>query len=594
MNTKALKGGEFIIKETSANDIFIPEEFSEEQKMMASTCSDFVEKEIRPNIDQLDKHDRELLRKMFTEAGKLGLLAVSVPEEYEGFGQKTVTAMKVVEEIAKGFSFAVAFSAHTGIGTMPILYYGNDFQKQKYLPKLASGEWVGAYCLTEPEAGSDANSGRSKAVLSDDGKYYILNGVKMWITNGGIANLHIVYAKIDDDKNLSAFIVEADSEGVEVGVDEEKMGIQGSSTTQVYYKDVKVPVENLLGKRDEGFKIALNILNLGRIKLGGATIGAAKAVIDDSVVYAKERKQFKTPIAQFGAIKHKLGEMAIQVFALESLVYRATQNIEDVKSFYINKEKTDRGKASLEALRQYAIEASIAKVYGSEVLDFVTDEGVQIFGGMGYSRETSVERAYRDSRINRIFEGTNEINRMVMVGELLKRAMKGELDLLTPAKNVADEIMQIPDFGDVTTDFFEIKKKVIVNFKKTFLLVSGAALQTYGQKLQDEQELLLSAADMMIYIYAAESMLLRVEKLSQIYDENKIELYKSMLDLYFYDAASKIKKIGDDAINAFAKGDEKRGMLMGCKRFTKVDGVNVIEIRRKIADKLIDDDKYKL
>lgn len=592
MDTKALKGGEFLIKETDAKNIFVPEEFSEDQKLMAATCSDFIEKQVKPNVEQLDKHDRKLLRRLLDEAGELGLLGVSVPEEYEGFGQNMVTSMKVVEEIAGGFSYAVAFSAHTGIGTLPILYYGNEEQKKKYLPKLASGEWVGAYCLTEPDAGSDANSGKSKAVLTDDGKHYILNGVKMWITNGGVADVHIVYAKIGDDKNLSAFIVDADSEGVEIGVDEEKMGIEGSSTTQVYYKDVKVPVENLLGERDGGFKIALNILNLGRLKLGGATIGAAKNVITESVRYANERKQFKTPIAQFGAIKSKLGEMVMRTYAAESLIYRATQNIDDIKEYYKGEEGMDEGKASLEALRQYAIEAAIGKVYGSEVLDYVVDEGVQIFGGMGYSRETAVERAYRDSRINRIFEGTNEINRMVMVGELLKRAMKGEMDLLSPAKAVAKEIMEIPDFGDVSTDFFEVKKKAIVNFKKAFLMVSGAALQAYGEKLQDEQELLFAAADMMIAIYAAESFMLRVEKLSEKYDEKKIALYKDMLDLYFYETAADIKKIGDDAIHAFAKGDEKRGMLMGCKRFTKIDGVNGIAIRRKIADKVIDDNKY--
>lgn len=592
MEEKALQGGEFIIKETEAKDIFIPEEFSDDQKMMAETCSDFLDKEIMPNIDQLDKHDRKLLQTMFDKTGELGLLGVSVPEEYEGFGQNMVTSMKVIEEMGRGFSFAVAFSAHTGIATLPILYYGTEEQKKKYLPKLASGEYIGAYCLTESDAGSDPNAGKTKAILSDDGKYYTLNGVKMWITNGGVADVHIVYAKIGDDKNLSAFIVDADLDGIEVGVDEDKMGIQGSSTTQIYYEDVKVPVENLLGEQNKGFKVALNILNLGRIKLGGATIGAAKGVITDTIVYANERKQFKTPIAQFGAIKHKFGQMVIDTFAAESLVYRASQNIDDYKDFYQKTEGMDEGKASLEALRQFAIEASIAKVHCSELLDFVVDEGVQIFGGMGYSRETNVERAYRDSRINRIFEGTNEINRLVMVGELVKRGMKGELDLLTPAKDVAKEIMEIPDMGDMSTDYFDVKKKIIKNLKKTLLMTSGAALQKYGKKLMHHQELMFAAADMMILIYASESMMLRVEKLADKYDQKKLSLYKDMLDLQFYETASKIKKIGDDAINSFATSDEKRGMLMGNKRFTKIDGVNVIEIRRKVADKLIDDNKY--
>ncbi|NPA69141.1 MAG: acyl-CoA dehydrogenase [Chlorobi bacterium] len=590
-NKKTIKGGEFLIKETSYEDVFIPEEFNEEQDMMAQTTSDFVEQQILPKIDDLDKHDRELLKKLVKDAGELGLLGVSVPEEYEGFGQNTITSMRVVEEIGKSFSYSVAFSAHTGIGTLPILYYGTEEQKKKYLPKLASGEWIGAYALTEPEAGSDANSGKSKAVLSDDGKHYILNGVKMWITNGGIADVHIVYAKIEDDKNLSAFIVEAAWDGITIGAEEEKMGIRGSSTVQIYYNNVKVPVENLLGERNEGFKIALNILNLGRLKLGVATIGAAKGIITYAVQYANERKQFKTPIAQFGAIKHKLAEMTIQTFAGESMGYRISQNIDDAIDGYIAG-GMDKGKAALEGLRQFAIEASIAKVLGSEILDYVVDEGVQIYGGMGYSAETPVERAYRDSRINRIFEGTNEINRMVMVGELLKRAFKGELDVLGPAKAVAEELMGIPDFGDTTQDYFELKKKAIKNFKKAILMVAGAAAQKYQDKLQNEQELLFAAADMLMLTYAAESFMLRVEKLEHMKGADKVELQKLMLDVYVYDAAAKIKKFGDDAINSFAEGNEKMGMLTGMKRFTKIDGINVIAARRKIADKVIEENKY--
>ncbi len=590
-NKKTIKGGEFLIKDTSYEDVFIPEEFNEEQNMMAQTTADFVEQQVLPKINDLDKHDRDLLTKLIKDAGGLGLLGVSVPEEYEGFGQNTVTSMRVIEEIGKSFSYSVAFSAHTGIGTLPILYYGTEEQKKKYLPKLASGEWIGAYALTEPEAGSDANSGKSKAVLSDDGKYYILNGVKMWITNGGIADVHIVYAKIEDDKNLSAFIVESAWEGITIGAEEEKMGIKGSSTVQIYYNNVKVPVENLLGDRNGGFKIALNILNLGRLKLGVATIGAAKGVISYAVQYANERKQFKTPIAQFGAIKHKLAEMAIQTYAGECMGYRISQNIDDAIDGYIA-DGMDKGKAALEGLRQFAIEASISKVLGSEILDYVVDEGVQIYGGMGYSAETPVERAYRDSRINRIFEGTNEINRMVMVGELLKRAFKGELDVLGPAKAVGEELMGIPDFGDTTQDYFELKKKAIKNFKKAILMVAGAAAQKYGDKLQNEQELLFAAADMLMLTYAAESFMLRVEKLEHLKGEDKVDLQKLMLDVYMYDVAAKIKKTGDDAVNSFAEGNEKMGMLTGMKRFTKVDGVNVIAARRKIADKIIEENKY--
>ncbi len=593
MSNKALKGGEFLIKETSAADIFIPEEFNEEQRMIAQTCKDFTDTQVLPNADQLDKHDRQLLSKLMKSAGELGLLGISVPEEYMGFNQDFVTSMLAVEEMGKGFSFAVAYSAHTGIGTLPILYFGNEKQKQEYLPKLATGEYIGSYCLTEPDAGSDPNNGKTKAILTDDGKHYIINGVKMWITNGGVADLMIVFAKIGDDKNLSAFIVDAHSEGITIGVDEEKMGIRGSSTVQVFYEDVKVPVENLLGERNEGFKIALYILNLGRIKLAGAAVGASKSTINLSVNYANERKQFKTLISSFGAIQHKLAEMAIRVFAAESLTYRASQNIDDAIASLVDG-GMDKGKAIIEGIRQYAIEASIAKVFGSEILDYVVDEGVQIHGGMGYSAETLVERAYRDSRINRIFEGTNEINRLVTVGELLKRAMKGEIDLLTPAMAVSKELMGIPDFGSTSNDYFEEKHKLIVNFKKSILMVSGAALQKFNKDIAEQQELMMNAADMLMYTYAAESMLLRVEKLSTMYDENKLAIYKDMLDVFIYDTAHKINKIGLDAVNSFAEGDEQAAMLMGMKRFTKTGSVNVVKARRNIAAKIIEDNQYKL
>ena len=577
---KSLKGGEFLIKETLAEDVFIPEEFNEEQRMIAQSCKDFTE-----------KHDRELLTKLLKDAGELGLLGISVPEEYDGFGQKFVTSMLTVEEMGKGFSFAVAYSAHTGIGTLPILYYGTEEQKQKYLPKLASGEFLGAYCLTEAEAGSDPNSGKTKATLSQDWTTYSLNGVKIWITNGGVADLLIVFAKIGDDKNLSAFIVETNAPGITIGADEEKMGIKGSSTVQIYFDNAIIPAENLLGERDGGFKIALNILNLGRIKLSGATVGACKATIDEALHYANERKQFGTLISSFGAIKWKLGEMAILTFASESLTYRASQNIDDAIQSFI-KQGLDKGKATLEGIRQYAIEASIAKVFGSEVLDYVVDEAVQIYGGMGYSSETLVERAYRDSRINRIFEGTNEINRMVIVGELLKRAMKGEIDLMTPAKAVGGELMGIPDFGSVSTDYFDAKKKMMVNFKKSILMVAGAAIQKYMDKFADEQEILMALADMIITTYAAESCLLRTEKLSTKLTEEKLALYKDMTDVFFYDAAGKINKSGVDAVNAFAAGDEQQAMLMGMKRFTKSANVNSIAARRRIADRMIEDNRY--
>ena len=580
-DTKTIKGGEFLIRETAAKDIFIPEEFNEEQRMMAQSCKEFTENVVNPQMDQLEKHDRELLSKLLKEAGELGLLGISIPEEYEGFGQNFVTSMLTTEEMGKSYSFAVAYSAHVGIGTLPILYYGNEEQKKKYIPKLASGEYIGAYCLTEAEAGSDPNSGKAEAVLSEDGKYYNLNGVKIWITNGGVADIFIVFAKVKGDKNLSTFIVEKTWDGVKLGADEEKMGIKGSTTIQLYMDDVKVPVENLLGKQNDGFKIALNILNLGRIKLSGATTGAAKATIDVALNYANERKQFGTLISSFGAIQHKFSEMAIRTFASESLTYRASQNIDDAIASYVA-DGMDKGKANLKGIYQYAIEASIAKVFGSEVLDFVVDEGVQIYGGMGYSAETPVERAYRDSRINRIFEGTNEINRMVVVGELLKRGFKGEIDLMTPAKAVAKELMGIPDFGAPSLDYFEAKKKIVSNFKKAILMTAGAALQKFMDKFADEQEIIMNLSDMLIYTYAAESMMLRVEKLSGMYDEEKLSLYKDILDIFFYDTAPKIHKFGLDAINSFAEGDELMGMTMGMKRFTKVAAVNVVAAAEKL------------
>lgn len=588
---KTIKGGEFLIKETLAEDIFIPEDFNEEQEMIAKSCRDFLNTRVMPQIDALDKHNPELLKSLLKESGELGLLGLSVPEEYNGFGQNFVTSMRALEEIGKGYSFAVAFSAHTGIGTLPILYYGTDAQKKKYVTKLATGEFLGAYCLTEPGAGSDANSGKTKAELSADGKSYSLNGVKMWITNGGIADIQIVFAKINDDKNLSAFIVEKSWEGITLGAEEEKMGIKGSSTVQVYYNNVKIPAENLLGEREGGFKIALNILNLGRMKLGVATVGASKSIINNSVSYANERKQFGVSIANFGAIKHKLAQMAIMTFASESLAYRASQNIEEAIQFYISQGQA-KDKASIEGLRQFAIEAGISKVFGSETLDFVADEGVQIYGGMGYSAETPVERAYRDSRINRIFEGTNEINRMVIVGEILKRAMKGELDVLGPAKAVGNELMSIPDFGTPTTDFFELKKKTLINFKKTILMVAGAAVQQFKDKISNEQELLMLVSDMLIDTYAAESFMLRVEKISKQKKISDTSLYQEMLDVFVYDVADKVRKNAEDAVNYFAARNDKMGMMMGIKRFTKVEGVNSIEARRKIADKIISSNKY--
>ncbi|SOD88123.1 acyl-CoA dehydrogenase family protein [Spirosoma fluviale] len=589
----SLKGGEFLIKETQAAQVFIPEEFTEEQQMIAATCREFLEREIWPRLNEIDNaKSPELISSLMDKAGELGILGTSVPEEYGGFGTNFNTSMLVAEVTGAGHSFSVALSAHTGIGTLPIVYYGNEEQKAKYLPKLASGEWKAAYCLTEPDSGSDANSGKTKATLTEDGKHYVLNGQKMWITNGGFADVYIVFAKIDADKNLSAFIVERGYEGIAMNEPEHKMGIKGSDTRQIFFNDCKVPVENLLSSRENGFKIAVNILNIGRIKLGIAAVGGSKEVINHAVRYSNERKQFKTAISQFGAIKHKLAEMALKVYASETASYRAGQNIDDLIED-LKGQGMDDASAKLKALEQFSIECAIMKVHGSEVLDYVVDEGVQVYGGMGYSADAPMDRSYRDARINRIFEGTNEINRMLVVDMLLKRAMKGELDLMGPAMAVAKEIMSIPDFNsDEEEGIFVAEKKVIRNLKKAALMVSGAAVQKFMMNLSNEQEILMNVADMAIEIYVAESVLLRVEKLIGIQGEEAVALQKQMALVYLHEAVEKVNNAGRAAITSFAEGDELRGMLMGLKRFTKIEPMNLKDARRQIADAMIAENKY--
>jgi alkylation response protein AidB-like acyl-CoA dehydrogenase len=590
---KAIKGGEFLIKETKANEIFIPEEWNEEQQMIAKTCKDFLKQEVYPRLDEIDSQkDPKLMPSILDKAGELGLLGTSVPQEYGGFGMSFNTTMLVAEEIGAGYSVAVALSAHTGIGTLPILYYGNEEQKKKYLPKLASGESKAAYCLTEPDSGSDANSGKTKAVLSADGKHYLINGQKMWITNGGFADVFIVFAKIDSDKNLSAFIVEKSFGGITMNEEEHKMGIKGSSTRQIFFNDCKVPVENLLSERENGFKIAVNILNVGRIKLGIAAVGGCKKTISTAVNYAKERKQFGTSISNFGAIKHKIAEMVTKVFACESACYRAGQNIDDATDALIAG-GMEAGKAKLKALEEFAIECAIMKVHGSEVLDFVVDEGVQIYGGMGFSAEGPMDRAYRDARINRIFEGTNEINRMLTIDMLLKRAMKGQIDLMTPAMAVQKELMAIPDFGaEEDTSMFAKEKKVLNNVKKAGLLVAGAAVQKFMMKLSDEQEVLMNLADVLIEVYVAESTLLRVEKIIGLRGEKESEIQKEMAMIYLHFAVERAASAARQAIYAFADGDELRLMLLGLKRFTKIDPYNLKDARRKVANFVIDKGEY--
>ncbi|GAA0891966.1 acyl-CoA dehydrogenase family protein [Fulvivirga kasyanovii] len=589
----AIKGGEFLIRETEAKEIFTPEEWTEEQKMIAQTCKDFLHQEVYPKLDELDSMKQpELMPSLLDKAGELGLLGTSIPEQYGGFGMDFNTSMLVAEVLGAGHSFAVAISAHTGIGTLPILYYGNEEQKAKYLPKLATGEWKASYCLTEPDSGSDANSGKTKAKLTDDGKHYIINGQKMWITNGGFADVFIVFAKIDDDKNLSAFIVEKGFGGITMNEEEKKMGIKGSSTRQIFFNDCKVPVENMLSERENGFKIAVNILNIGRAKLGIAAIGGSKAIIDNATNYANERKQFGTSISNFGAIKHKIAEMATKVYASESAHYRAGQNIDDAYES-LTSQGMEPAQARLKSVEEFAIECAILKVHGSEVLDFVADEGVQIYGGMGFSAESPMDRAYRDARINRIFEGTNEINRMLSIDMLLKRAMKGQLDLMTPAMAVQKELMSIPDFGASDGDeIFAKEKKVLRNLKKAGLMVAGAAVQKLMQKLSDEQEILMNLADMLIEGYVAESCLLRVEKLIGQKGEEAMKLETDMVRVYLYEAVEKAAAAGKQAIYAFAEGDEQRMMLMGLKRFTKLEPFNLKEARRRIADHVIAKNQY--
>ncbi len=591
LEKKALQGGEWLIRQTDAQNVFIPEEWTEEQLMVAQTCREFIEKEVAPILDRIDSMEEGLMVSLMNKAGELGLLSITIPEEFGGMGASFNTSCLVAETTGSGHSFSVAISAHTGIGTLPIQYYGNAAQKAKYLPGLSSGELKASYALTEPSSGSDANSGKTKAVLSADGKHYILNGQKMWITNAGFADVFIVFAKIDDDKNLSAFIVDGTTPGLTLNAEEKKLGIKGSSTRQVFFNNCHVPVENLLSERGNGFKIAVNILNIGRIKLGAAAIGGAKQAIGQTVRYANEREQFGRPIAKYGAIRHKIAEQTIRTWVLESATYRAGQDIEDCINAFIAK-GVDAEQAKIQGVASYAVECAILKVFGSEVIDYVVDEGLQVYGGMGFSAEAPMERAYRDARINRIFEGTNEINRMLTVDMLLKKAMKGELDLLGPATKVAGELMSIPEMGDDDNVLFAAEKKYLANFKKAALLVAGAAVQKLMATLSKEQEILMNIADILIGIYTAESALLRAEKLVSVRGEAACATQIDMVRVYFNETGDNIAKFGKDAITSFAEGDELRMMLLGIKRFTKTDVLNAKDARQRIAKVVVDANKY--
>lgn len=585
----ALKGGEWLIKESNPFNTFTPEDFNEEQRMVMDMCQQFLQTEVLPIVERIDKLEPGLMPSLLEKAGEQGLLSTSFPEEYGGLNKDFITSTIVNEGLGGGHSFSVAIAAHTGIGTLPILYFGTEAQKQKYIPKLASGEWKGAYGLTEPNSGSDALGAKTTAKLSEDGKYYILNGQKCWITNGGFADVYTVFAKIDGDK-FTGFIVERGMEGFTQGAEEHKMGIKGSSTVQLYFQDCKVPVENVLGEIGKGHVIAFNILNIGRLKLCAAALGGSKHAATTSVQYAVTREQFKMPIAKFGAIKHKLAEMAIRIWVCESALYRSAKLIDDKEH-----ELMQSGKAFADALlgaaEEYAIECAMLKVDGSEVLDYVVDEGVQIHGGNGFSDEYIISKAYRDSRINRIYEGTNEINRLLTVDMVLKRAMKGKLDLMTPAMNVQKELMSIPDFGAEEEGAFAKEVKYINNFKKAILMVAGAAVQKLMMQLEKEQEVLMAIADMAIQTFNAESALLRVMKMSDA-TGNTNSLQADMMRTYLYDAADRINKAGKDALNRFAEGDELRMMHIGLKRFTKVEPFNAIAARRRIAEEMIAKNSY--
>lgn len=585
-----IKGGEFLVKESTPESIFIPEELNEEQLMIKQMTKEFVDTEVLPNLDRIDAHEEGLMPKLLEKAGEIGILGLPIPEQYGGFSKDFNTISVVTEETGTAHAFSVAYGAQSGIGTLPILYFGTEAQKQKYLPGLATGKIHASYCLTEPGSGSDALAAKTKAILSEDGKNYILNGQKMWITNAGFADIYIVFAKIDGDK-FTGFIVERNTPGFTIGVEEKKMGIKGSSTCQIFFENAPVPVENVLGEIGKGHLIAFNILNIGRYKLCIGVLGGSKALINISVKYANERMQFNVPISSFGAIQYKLSEQAIRTFAALSATYRTSDYI-DKKEKELIAEGVGFEKALLGAAEEYAIECAMLKVLGSEVLDYVVDECVQIHGGNGFSEEYPAARSYRDARINRIFEGTNEINRLLTVDMLLKRALKGKLDLMTPAMNVQKELMSVPDFNSEEEGLFSAEIKTIRNFKKAILMIAGAAVQKLMMQLEKEQEILMNVADMLIDLYAAESMLLRVQKLYTMKGEVEAAIYGDMLKIYFTDVADRINKNGKTAISSFADGDEMRMMLLGLKRFTKYELFNTKDARRRVAAKMIAENGY--
>lgn len=588
-----LKGGEFLIKEIEAKNIFTMEDFSEEQKMLRDSAREFIDKVVVPNKERFEKKDYAFTEECMKQIGEMGFLGIAVPENYGGLGLGFVSTMIACDYISGATgSLATAYGAHTGIGTLPILLYGTEAQKQKYLPDLAAGTKFGAYCLTEPDAGSDANSGKTKAKLSEDGKHYIINGQKMWISNAGFADTFTFFAKIDDDKNITGFVVNRSElenpESLTFGEEEHKLGIRASSTRQVFFNDMKVPVECLLGERNNGFKIALNALNVGRIKLAAACLDAQRRIFNLSVNYANERKQFNTPISTFGAIRKKLAEMATATFVSEAGSYRAAQDIQDKIDALVAGGMSHQ-EAELKGVEEFAVECSILKVYVSDIAQKAADEGIQIFGGMGFSEDTPMEAAWRDARISRIYEGTNEINRLLSVGMLVKRAFKGEIDLMSPAMAVGKELMGIPSFETPDySEFMSEEKAIIANLKKVFLMVSGAALQKYMMEIEKQQHLLINASEILNQIYMAESTILRVEK---NFAPDSVEAAMAQLNLY--KAVEAVITAAKEGIVSFADGDEQRMMLSGLRRFTKyTNQPNVIALTEKIAKHFVEKNSY--
>ncbi|WP_160138266.1 acyl-CoA dehydrogenase family protein [Chryseobacterium sp. c4a] len=588
-----LKGGEFLIKEIPANEIFSIEELNEEQKMLRDSAKEFIDREVVPQRERFEKKDYAFTEETMRKLGDMGMLGIAVPEEYGGLGMGFVTTMLACDYISGTTgSLATAYGAHTGIGTLPIVLYGTEEQKKKYLPDLATGTKFGAYCLTEPDAGSDANSGKTRAKLSEDGKHYIINGQKMWISNAGFADTFTLFAKIDDDKNITGFVINRSElenpESLTFGEEEHKLGIRASSTRQVFFNDMKVPVENLLGERNNGFKIALNALNVGRIKLAAACLDAQRRILNHSLQYSNERKQFGVSIATFGAIRKKLAEMATGVFVSEAGSYRAAKNVQD-KIDELVAGGMDHQAAELKGVEEFAVECSILKVFVSDLAQHTADEGIQVYGGMGFSEDTPMEAAWRDSRISRIYEGTNEINRLLAVGMLIKRAMKGELDLLSPAMAISKELMGIPSFEvpDYSA-FMSEEKAIIANLKKVFLMVSGAALQKYMMDIEKQQHLLLNASEILNQIYMAESAILRAEK---HFSPDSVEAAMAQLNLY--KAVEKIIVAAKEGIVSFAEGDEQRMMLSGLRRFTKyTNHPNVVALTEKVAAHYIEKGAY--